>query len=46
MVTASNEELVMETALKHINEIHIKKPFKAKMKASIEPEQGLYGFVR
>jgi hypothetical protein len=26
MVTASTEELVMETALKHISEIHIIKP--------------------
>jgi predicted small metal-binding protein len=50
MVTASNEELLMQTALKHISEVHIKKPeeisseFKAKMKASIRPEQGTLWF--
>jgi predicted small metal-binding protein len=52
MVTATNEELLMQTALKHISEVHIKKSkeisseLKAKMKASIKPEQELYGFVR
>ncbi len=50
MVTATNEELLMQTALKHISEVHIKKPkeisseFKAKMKASIRPEQGTLWF--
>jgi hypothetical protein len=44
MVTATTEELLMQTALKHISEFHIKKPqeigpeLKAKMKASIEFE--------
>jgi hypothetical protein len=50
MVTATNEELLMQTALKHISEVHIKKPkeisseLKAKMKASIKPEQGTLWF--
>gem|GEM_PF-6068390 len=50
MVTATDEELVMQTALKHISEVHIKKPeeispeLKAKMKASIKPEQGTLWF--
>jgi predicted small metal-binding protein len=50
MVTATTEELLMETALKHISEFHIKKPqeispeLKAKMKASIEFEQGTLWF--
>jgi predicted small metal-binding protein len=50
MVTASTEELVMQTALKHISEAHIKIPdeigpeLKAKMKASIKPEQGTLWF--
>jgi predicted small metal-binding protein len=50
MVTTSTEELVMKTALKHINKVHIKKPeeispeLKAKMKASIKPEQGTLWF--
>ena len=45
MVTATAEELLMETALKHISEFHIKKPegispeLKAKMKATIKPEE-------
>jgi predicted small metal-binding protein len=44
LVTATTEELLMETALKHISDFHIKKPqeinpeLKAKMKASIEFE--------
>jgi predicted small metal-binding protein len=44
MVTATTEKLLMQTALKHISEFHIKKPqeispeLKAKMKASIEFE--------
>jgi predicted small metal-binding protein len=50
MVTATTEELLMETALKHISEFHIKKPqeispeLKAKMKSSIEFEQGTLWF--
>jgi predicted small metal-binding protein len=50
MVTASSEELVMQTALKHISEVHIKKPeeispeLKAKMKSNIKPEQGTLWF--
>jgi predicted small metal-binding protein len=50
LVTATDEELVMQTALKHISEVHIKKPeeispeLKAKMKASIKPEQGTLWF--
>jgi predicted small metal-binding protein len=51
MVTAaSTEGLVMQTALKHISEFHIKKleeispELKAKMKASIKPEQGTLWF--
>jgi hypothetical protein len=50
MVTASTEELVMQTALKHISEAHIKIPdeigpeLKVKMKAIIKPEQGTLWF--
>jgi hypothetical protein len=50
MVTASTEELVIKTALKHISEVHIKKPdeispeLKTKMKASIELDQGTSWF--
>ena len=50
MLTATDEELVMKTALKHISDVHIKKPeeispeLKAKMKASIKPEQGTLWF--
>ena len=50
LVTATDEELVMQTALKHISEVHIKKPeeispeLKAKMKASIKLEQGTLWF--
>jgi predicted small metal-binding protein len=46
MVAGSNEELVLQTALKHTSEVYIKKPeeispeLKAKMKASIKIEQG------
>ena len=44
-VAATTEELPMQTALKHISEIHVKKPeeisqeLKAKMKATIKPEE-------
>jgi predicted small metal-binding protein len=50
MVTASTEELVMETALKHMSKVHIKKPeeitpeLKAKMMANIKVEQGSLWF--
>jgi predicted small metal-binding protein len=50
MVTANTEELVMETALKHISKVHIKKPeeispeLKAKMMANIKVEQGSLWF--
>lgn len=46
MVTASTEELVIKTALKHISEVHIRKPdeispeLKAKIEASIKLDQG------
>lgn len=50
MTASSTEGLVMQTALKHISEFHIKKPeeispeLKVKMKASIKPEQGTLWF--
>jgi predicted small metal-binding protein len=50
MVTATTEELVMETALKHISEIHIIKQEEitsemiARMKASIRDEEGSLWF--
>jgi predicted small metal-binding protein len=50
MVTATAQELVMETALKHISEIHIIKPEEitsemiARMKASIRDEEASLWF--
>jgi len=50
MVTASTEELGIKTALKHISEVHIKKPdeispeLKAKMEACIKLDQGTLWF--
>jgi predicted small metal-binding protein len=50
MVTASTEELVMETAIKHMSEVHTKKlgeitsEMKARMKASIRVEEGSLWF--
>jgi predicted small metal-binding protein len=52
MVTATNEELLMQTALKHISEFTLEnrrklaQNLKQKWRRVLNPNKELYGFVR